>query len=51
MDTMGYPKAIAAKIVAGGDYILTVKDNQEHWRQDTKAYFIKAYDNDGRGIR
>lgn len=30
IDAMGCQKAIAAKIVAGGgDYILTVKDNQE----------------------
>jgi predicted transposase YbfD/YdcC len=52
IDAMGCQKAIAAKIVAGGgDYILTVKDNQEHLRQDMEACFIKAYDNDCRGIR
>jgi predicted transposase YbfD/YdcC len=35
IDAMGCQKAIAAKIVAGGgDYVLTVKDNQEHLRAD-----------------
>jgi predicted transposase YbfD/YdcC len=52
IDAMGCQKAIAAKIVAGGgDYILTVKDNQEHLRQDIEACFIHAYDNDFRGVR
>ncbi len=52
IDAMGCQKAIAAKIVAGGgDYVLTVKDNQEHLRQDIEACFIRAYDNDCRGIR
>lgn len=35
IDAMGCQKAIAQKIVdRGGDYALTVKDNQEHLRQD-----------------
>jgi predicted transposase YbfD/YdcC len=52
IDAMGCQKTIAAKIVAGGgDYVLTVKDNPEHLRQDIEACFIKAYDNDCRGIR
>lgn len=35
IDAMGCQKAIAQKIVErGGDYALTVKDNQEHLRQD-----------------
>jgi predicted transposase YbfD/YdcC len=51
IDAMGCQKAIAAKIVAGGgDYVLTVKDNQEHLRQDIEACFIKAYDKDCQGI-
>jgi predicted transposase YbfD/YdcC len=51
IDAMGCQKAIAAKIVAGGgDYVLTVKDNQEHLRQDIEAFFIAAYDKDCQGI-
>jgi predicted transposase YbfD/YdcC len=35
IDAMGCQKAIAEKIVdRGGDYVLTVKDNQEHLRAD-----------------
>jgi predicted transposase YbfD/YdcC len=52
IDAMGCQKTIAAKIVAGGgDYILTVKDNQEHLREEIEACFIQAYDNDFRGVR
>jgi predicted transposase YbfD/YdcC len=52
IDAMGCQKAIAAKIVVGGgDYILTVKDNQEHLREDIEACFIQAYDNDFHGVR
>jgi predicted transposase YbfD/YdcC len=37
IDAMGCQKAIAAAIVdRGGDYVLTVKDNQEHLRQDVE---------------
>jgi predicted transposase YbfD/YdcC len=52
IDAMGCQKAIAAKIVAGGgDYVLTVKDNQEHLREDIEACFIKAYDKDCQKMR
>lgn len=52
IDAMGCQKTIAAKIVAGGgDYVLTVKDNQEHLRADIEACFIKAYDQDCQGVR
>jgi len=52
IDAMGCQTVIAAKIVAGGgDYILTVKDNQEHLREDIEACFIHAYDNDFHGVR
>lgn len=51
IDAIGCQKAIAAKIVAGGgDYILTVKDNQERLREDMEACFIQAYDNDFHGV-
>jgi len=52
IDAMGCQKEIAAKIVAGrGDYVLTVNENQEHLRADIEDCFIKAYDNDCRGVR
>ncbi|MHB1425929.1 MAG: transposase family protein [Gemmataceae bacterium] len=31
-------------------HLLTVKDNQEHLREDIEACFIKAYDSDCQGI-
>jgi predicted transposase YbfD/YdcC len=38
IDAMGCQKAIAEKIVQrGGDYVLAVKDNQEHLLQDIQA--------------
>jgi predicted transposase YbfD/YdcC len=47
IDAMGCQKAIAQKIVdQGGHYALTVKDNQEHLREDIQQAFIKAFDND-----
>jgi predicted transposase YbfD/YdcC len=43
IDAMGCQKAIAQKIVArGGDYALTVKDNQEHLREDIEACVARA---------
>src|SRR5579872_7002050 len=52
IDAMGCQKEIAARIVAGGgDYVLTVKENQEHLHTDIENSFIEAYDNDCRGLR
>jgi predicted transposase YbfD/YdcC len=43
MDAMGCQKAIAQKIVdQGGHYALTVKDNQEHLREDISQAFYEA---------
>jgi predicted transposase YbfD/YdcC len=43
LDAMGCQKAIAQKIVErGGDYLLTVKDNQEHLREDVEACVAQA---------
>ena len=43
IDAMGCQKEIARKIVeGGGDYILTVKGNQEHLRDDIEAAVIEA---------
>jgi predicted transposase YbfD/YdcC len=40
IDAMGTQKAIAAQIVArGGEYLLAVKDNQPHLREDIQALF------------
>jgi predicted transposase YbfD/YdcC len=43
IDAMGCQKAIAKQIVEqGGDYLLTVKENQEHLREDIQATVEKA---------
>jgi predicted transposase YbfD/YdcC len=50
IDAMGCQKEIAAKIVAGGgDYILTVKDNQPALLADIRACFERALDADFAG--
>jgi predicted transposase YbfD/YdcC len=47
IDAMGCQKEIARAIVEkGGDYVLTVKGNQEHLRDDIEAAVLKAI-NDG----
>jgi predicted transposase YbfD/YdcC len=47
IDAMGCQKAIAARIVeGGGDYVLTVKDNQEHLRQDVIDCLCAAMDDE-----
>lgn len=51
IDAMGCQKEIAAMIVeGGGDYLLTVKDNQENLKDDIIACFVQAYDNDCVGV-
>ena len=51
IDAMGCQKAIAAKVVAGGgDYILTVKDNQPHLLADIQACLERAIDRDFVGV-
>jgi predicted transposase YbfD/YdcC len=43
IDAMGCQKAIAKKIIAGGgDYLLTVKANQEHLLEDVQATLERA---------
>jgi predicted transposase YbfD/YdcC len=50
IDAIGCQKEIASKIVAaGGDYVLTVKDNQEHLREDIAACFTAAIEDDFEG--
>ncbi len=51
LDAMGCQKEIARAIVAkGGDYILTVKDNQEGLREDIQQCFTQAFENDLAGV-
>jgi predicted transposase YbfD/YdcC len=51
VDAMGCQKAIAAKIVTGGgDYVLTVKDNQGHLLADIRAALNQAYETDFAGL-
>lgn len=52
IDAMGCQKAIAQKIVdGGGNYVLTVKDNQEHLLADIRQSFIDAFDKDFADLR
>jgi predicted transposase YbfD/YdcC len=45
IDAMGCQKAIARKIKeGGGDYILTVKENQEHLTTDVELALIQAFE-------
>jgi predicted transposase YbfD/YdcC len=50
LDAMGCQKAVAQKIIdRGGDYILTVKDNQEHLLDDIQQALGQALDADRAG--
>jgi predicted transposase YbfD/YdcC len=52
IDAMGCQKAIAQKIVnQGADYILTVKDNQEHLLEDIQQSLTQALDSDFAGLQ
>jgi predicted transposase YbfD/YdcC len=52
IDAMGCQKEIAAKVIAGGgDYVLTVKDNQPSLSADIEACFEKALAGDFAGVR
>jgi predicted transposase YbfD/YdcC len=51
IDAMGCQKAIARKIKEqGGDYILTVKENQENLLKDIEAALSKAFETDFAGV-
>jgi predicted transposase YbfD/YdcC len=51
IDAMGCQKDIAARVVAGGgDYALTVKDNQPHLLEDIQECFARALDSDFAGL-
>jgi predicted transposase YbfD/YdcC len=52
IDAMGCQKEIAAKIVAaGGDYVLTVKDNQPSLLADIQNCFVNALEQDFAGLQ
>jgi len=47
LDAMGCQKNIAAKIQSqGGDYVISVKDNQPSLAEAVEACFVQAYEND-----
>jgi hypothetical protein len=49
---MGCQKEIAKKIVdGGGDYVLTVKDNQEHLKEDIVECLVHADDKDVENVQ
>jgi predicted transposase YbfD/YdcC len=51
IDAMGCQKAIAKKIVAaGGDYVLSVKDNQPHLLADIQETIAEVLDNGRDGV-
>jgi predicted transposase YbfD/YdcC len=52
IDAMGCQKAIAQKIIdQGGDYLLTVKDNQEHLLADVQQALADAAEQDFAGLK
>jgi predicted transposase YbfD/YdcC len=52
IDAMGCQKAIAAKIIdGGGDYVLTVKDNQENLLADIQQALLVACEQDFVGLQ
>jgi predicted transposase YbfD/YdcC len=52
IDAIGCQKNIVAQIVeAGGDYVVTVKDNQPHLREDIEDCFTAAMEADFEGVQ
>src|SRR3954470_3873170 len=52
IDAIGCQKEIAKQIVGGGgDYVLTVKDNQPHLLEDIQECVAQALDNDFEGLK
>ena len=51
IDAMGCQKEIATQIeVAGGDYVLALKENQETLYQDVEALFLEGLENEFAGL-
>ncbi len=52
LDAMGCQKKIAQQITqAGGDYVLTVKENHGHLYEDILSCFMRAIEDDFRGVK
>jgi predicted transposase YbfD/YdcC len=52
LDAMGCQKKIAQQVTErGGDYLLTVKENQEHLFDDILSCFVKASEDDFRNVK
>lgn len=52
IDAMGCQKKIAKQITeGGGDYVLTVKENQGHLYEDILACFVQAIESDFEGVK
>jgi predicted transposase YbfD/YdcC len=52
IDAMGCQKKIAGQITeAGGDYVLTVKENQGHLYEDILGCFVQAIEADFEGVQ
>jgi predicted transposase YbfD/YdcC len=52
IDAMGCQKEVARKVVdGGGDYLLSVKENQPHLLEDIQARLEKALDADLQGVQ
>jgi predicted transposase YbfD/YdcC len=51
IDAMGCQKKVARQVTeGGGDYVLTVKDNQPHLLDDVLSCFVRAIESDFRGV-
>lgn len=52
VDAMGCQRKVAQQIAeGGGDYLLTVKENQGHLFADIQACFVQAIESDFQGVR
>ena len=52
LDAMGCQKTIAEQVTqAGGDYVLTVKENQGHLYEDILGCFVRAIETDFAGVK
>jgi predicted transposase YbfD/YdcC len=51
LDALGCQKKIAQQVTeAGGDYLLTVKENQGHLYEDIQGCFLRAIESDFEGV-
>jgi predicted transposase YbfD/YdcC len=51
IDAMGCQKKVARQVTeGGGDYVLTVKENQPHLLEDVVSCFVRAIESDFQGV-